>query len=142
MIKSFKQISVFIENKPGRLATVTGILNDHKINIHAMSLADTADYGIVRMVVSDPDAVKALLRGNGLLVETTDVAAVLLKDEPGSLHNLLCKLAAEQISVEYMYAFSSHLKEHDAIVILRLADQENAVAKMQKLDIGMLNKLG
>jgi hypothetical protein len=141
VIKSFKQISVFVENKPGRLAKVTGILNEHKINMHALSLADTADYGIMRFITDDPEQTKLLLRENGFLAKTNTVAAVSLSHEPGSLHNLLCQLADEQISIEYMYAFTSRLEGHDAIVILRLADYEEAIPKMRELGIKLIDEI-
>lgn len=133
-----KQISAFIENKPGRLADVTGYLADEGINIHALSIADTTDFGILRLIVSDPDKAKDTLRNNGLTVKTTGVIAVALEHRPGSLSCILRELESVDIAIEYMYAFTSRSREHDAIVILRLNNQEDALEKLKTTKIQVL----
>lgn len=133
-----KQISVFIENKPGRLADVTGFLAAEGINIHALSIADTTDFGILRLIVNDPDKAKAVLRNNKLTVKTTDVIGIALMHQPGSLAGVLRELEKEDVSIEYMYAFTSRSTEHDAIVVLRLANQETAIEKIKNSSIQLL----
>ncbi len=135
-----KQITVFIENKPGRLVEVTGVLAQESINIHALSIADTADYGIVRLIASDADKAKAVLREKGFMVKTADVIAIAMGQRPGSLHEILRKIAALNVSVEYIYAFTSRHKDYDAIVILRLNDQDAALEKLKGCDIPVLGK--
>ena len=135
----FKQITVFLENKPGRMEEVTGCLAGNGINIHALSIADTTDFGILRMIVSDPGRAAGVLRENGFMVKTAEVVAAAMGHSPGSLHRILRELKALDISIEYMYAFSSRHKEYDAIVVLRLADQD---AVIDKLKSGGLSLLG
>ncbi len=142
-----KQISAFIENKPGRLAEVTKYLADDNINIHAISIADTTDFGILRLIVSDPDKAKKTLKDKSLTVKTTEVIAVALEHRPGSLADILSSLAKNDISIEYMYAFTSRSLEHDAMVILRLNNQQESIEKLLKessikiLDCNILDKL-
>ena len=125
-----KQITVFLENKPGRLADVTGCLADHNINIHALSIADTTDFGILRMVVSDPGLAARVLKEGDFMVKTTNVIALSIGHSPGSLHKVLQELKTMDLSIEYMYAFTSHHKEHDAIVIMSISNQEDALEKL------------
>ena len=133
-----KQITVFIENKPGRLEEVTGYLADERINLHALSIADTTDFGILRMIVSDPIKASEVLKTKGLMVKTTEVLAVAMGHSSGSLHKVLHDLKALDISIEYMYAFTSRHKEYDAFVILRLNDQDAALDKLKGSEIAIL----
>ncbi len=133
-----KQLSIFIENKPGRLAEVTSYLAKQGINIHALSIADTTDFGILRLIVEDPEAARTVLKDYGLTVKTTDVIAVALQNTPGSLSKVLHELEKQDISIEYMYAFTSRCSEHDAMVILRLAEQESVLPKLRNCDITLL----
>ena len=126
-----KQITVFLENKPGRLEEVTGCLADEKINLHALSIADTTDFGILRMIVSEPDKAMQVLKDRGFLVKTAGVIAVAMGHSPGSLHKVLLELRTLDISIEYMYAFTSRHKDHDAIVILSLSNQTEALDKLK-----------
>ena len=125
-----KQLSVFVENKKGRLAEITAILAEKGINIHALSIADTTDFGILRLIVADPGAACAILKSADIMVKETDVLAVSLIHEPGALSAALKALEDNDISIEYMYAFTSRSAGHDAMVILRLNDQEEAVKKL------------
>ena len=126
-----KQITVFLENKPGRMVEVTGCLANETINIHALSLADTTDFGILRMIVSDSEKALRVLKENNFMVKTTEVIAAAMGHSPGSLHKVLRELKSLDISIEYMYAFTSRHKEHDAIVVLRLADQDAVIGKLK-----------
>lgn len=100
-----KQISVFVENTRGRLEKVTGILADHGINIRALTIADTTDFGILRMIVQDPEKAEKVLRDNGVTVKITDVIVIAINDQPGGLRDALKVLAEHDIGVEYMYTF-------------------------------------
>ena len=116
-----KQVSIFLENKSGRLAEVCAILGEQGINIRALSIADTSDFGILRLIVTDPDRAAALLGQAGLSVSETAVVAVQIPDRPGGLADVLRMLQAAEINVEYIYAFvGSH--KGDALVVLRVAD--------------------
>ena len=104
-MKKIKQISVFIENKQGRLANVTKILARANINVRALSVADTSDFGILRMIVNDPDVAYRHLKEEGFVVSMTEVIAVKIADRPGALNELLETLFASGLNLEYMYAF-------------------------------------
>lgn len=116
-----KQISVFAENKPGKLLSIVELLGDEDIDIRALSLADTADFGIARMIVSDTDAALALLRENGYAVKCTKVTSLNMDDTPGGLSKILKILAQNEISVEYLYAFA---EESGAKVVMRTDNPE------------------
>ena len=134
----YKQITVFLENKPGRMEEVVGCLSAKDINIHALSIADTTDFGILRMIVSDPENAKVALKEKAFMVKTTSVIAVAMDHKPGSLHKVLKELKELDISIEYMYAFTSRHKEYDAVVIFSLADQEKALEKLKNSSIAVL----
>jgi hypothetical protein len=119
------QISVFVENGPGKLAGVTRILGEANVDIRAMSIADTADFGILRMIVSDPMRAIESLKLGGCVVSVTQVLAVEIKDTPGSLSEVLEVLENAGISVEYIYAFITR-KSDDAYVIFRVEDVDKA----------------
>jgi hypothetical protein len=126
-----KQISVFLENKPGRLAELTDILSDHKINIRALSLADTKDFGILRLIVDDPDKTAEKLREAECIFTVASVLAVAIPDEPGSLSSILHLLADNDINLEYTYAFITR-KVECAYMILRVEDNEATSAVLAK----------
>ena len=120
-----KQISIFVENKPGRLKAMTNILKDNNIDIRALSIADTKDFGILRLIVNDPDKTCEVLKNAECTVTITEVLAVGLEDKPGGLAVVMDTLFENSISVEYMYAFFSKL-EGQASVILRVNDNQKA----------------
>lgn len=125
-----KQLSIFVENKPGRLAEVTKAIGDAGVDIRALSIADTSDFGILRLIVNRPeDAVKAL-RDAEMTVSLTDVLAVGINDAPGAFAEVVRLLSDENIGIEYMYAFISR-KENQAFIILRIEEVERAVALLQ-----------
>ncbi|WP_425059254.1 hypothetical protein SCACP_39340 [Sporomusa carbonis] len=111
------QLSVFVENRPGTLAEVLGVLNAHEINMRAMALADTADFGILRIIVNEPEKVQHILRGAGFTVKATPVLAILVTDYPGSLFEQLNKLSAAGVNVEYVYAFAANSSEKARVVL-------------------------
>lgn len=117
-----KQISAFVENRPGRIAEITEILASHGIDLRALSVADTTDFGILRIIVDHPDEVAMLLRENSVTVTLTDVLAIKLSDQPGSLSHMLRLLADHGVSVEYLYAFVAPTESGSACVVLRTDD--------------------
>jgi hypothetical protein len=121
-----EQISIFIENKSGRLAEITRILGDAGINIRALSLADTSDFGILRLIVNDVETAKAVLKEKGFTVSKTEVVGVEVPDRPGGLSSLLQTLDANQINVEYMYAFVERCGGN-AVIIFRFDETDKAI---------------
>jgi hypothetical protein len=135
---SVKQISVFLENKKGRLAEVTRTLSHEKINIRALSLADTADFGVLRIIVDNPDRSLAILKSHGFVAQVTEVVAVEVEDRPGGLARILEVLDEDNVNVEYMYAYVEK-KSDNAIVICRIDDRERAHQVLEKHGIATLN---
>lgn len=121
-----EQISVFLENKAGRLFEVTRILAESGINIRALSLADTSDFGILRLIVNDNERAKEVLRQQGFTVGKTEVVAVEVTDQPGGLHRILEILFKANVNVEYMYAFV-HQSGSNAVIIFRFDHVEEAL---------------
>jgi hypothetical protein len=111
---------VFVENQPGKLAEVLGVLHSHGVNIRAMSVGDTADFGILRIVVNEPEKVQQVLRGAGFTVRITPVVCIILSDQPGSLYEHVNKLSLAGINIEYFYAFAANLTEKNARVVLKV----------------------
>ncbi|MCD6321999.1 MAG: acetolactate synthase [Clostridiales bacterium] len=124
-----KQISVFLENKEGRVAQVTQILSDSKINIRALSIADTTEFGILRLIVDKPEKAEEALKDEGLTVSITEVIAISIEDEPGGLAKALELLHENKISVEYIYAFIAKTS-HRANVILKVESCERAIESL------------
>jgi hypothetical protein len=120
-----QQISVFVENRPGRLSDITQVLAENSIDIRALSIADTTDFGILRLIVNNPEAAARVLSEASIMVTLTEVVAVRLDDTPGALHDILVTLKDASIAVEYIYAFITR-KDSDAYVILRVEDNERA----------------
>jgi len=133
---TIKQLSVFIENKTGRINDVARILEKKGINMNAFSLADATDFGILRMIVSDVNAAKEALREAGFAVMLTDVVCLSCANKPGALSSILDILAREEIFIEYMYAFS----EGDlANVVIRPTDVEKCIDTLTNNASGIVN---
>lgn len=124
------QISIFLENRIGRLGEITGILAEANINIKALSLADTSEFGILRLIVDDSDAAQTVLKENGVTVGRTNVVAVEVSHSPGGLNAILNLLQSRGINVEYMYGFP--YRQEDAIMIFRFDRSELAVEILQQ----------
>jgi len=120
-----KQISIFLENRPGTLAEVLEVLGEHAINIRAMSVADTADFGILRLIVNDPDKVGKILKAANFAAKTTSVLTMKVTDQPGGLLSEIKKLTAAGINIEYVYAFAASATA-EARVVLKVDDLEKA----------------
>ena len=126
-----EQISIFLENKPGSLENVTRILRDANINIRTLSLADTTDFGILRLIVNDIDTALNVLKENGLRVSRTNVVAVEVPDRPGGLHSILETLSKNGVNVEYLYAFVERSGEN-AVIIFRFDALDAAIDVLLK----------
>ena len=122
-----QQISVFVENRPGTLAEVLAALNEHGINIRAMSVADTADFGILRFIVNQPERVEKLLREAQFAVKTTPVLTMPLEDQPGGLLAQINKLSSAGVNIEYFYAFAT-AGAQQARIVLKVDDLKRAEA--------------
>ncbi|WP_020590064.1 ACT domain-containing protein [Desulfobacter curvatus] len=134
-----EQISIFIENKEGRLAEVTAILRDAGVNIRALSLADTTDFGVLRLIVNDNEKATTALRNQGFTVGKTRVLAVEVNDEPGGLNQVLDPLSEQDVNVEYMYAFANPQCKN-AIMIFRFDDLEKAKIILAEQGIKVIDK--
>ncbi|MCX6349260.1 MAG: ACT domain-containing protein [Candidatus Aureabacteria bacterium] len=132
------QLSIFLENRSGRLAEVTEILGKNGINIRALSLADTSDFGILRVIVNDPEKACAILRRDGFTVSETEVMAIEVEDRPGGLAGVLKILSGENVNVEYMYAFLEKFTEN-ALIIFRIEEIERTAAVLRKHGIRILS---
>lgn len=132
-----KQLSVFVENRPGRLSAITKLLAENGIDIRALSIADTRDFGILRLIVNDPDKALAALKSADYSVTLTNVIAIGINDEPGGLANAMEILYSNNISVEYMYAFISK-SDDTAFVILRVENNDKAATALQENGIRIL----
>ena len=132
-----EQISIFVENKTGRLLAISEILANNNIDISALSLADTDEYGVLRMIVSDPHKAKSVLNENGIICKVTEVLAIAIDDVPGGFNNALKVLTENGIDVKYMYALVSHEKGK-AIMIVSVDDIDKAyklVKENSKIDV-------
>ena len=130
------QLSVFLENKPGRLAETVRTLKDNNINIRALSLADTKDFGILRLIVSDTELAKKVLSENSVVM-TTDVLALRMDDKSGALSDILQVFEGANINVEYMYAFTG-ADAGSAYVVLRVDRIEESEAALKAAGVAVL----
>ena len=135
---AIKQLSIYVENKPGEMAKVVRAISGAGINIRAMSLADTKDFGVLRLIVSDPDKMKEIL-AEDTIVTTTQVIAVEMDDKEGALYNVLRVLEENNINVEYMYAFTGTVP-NKAYVVLRVDDLAEAESILTAKGIPMLTE--
>ncbi len=133
-----EQISIFVENQEGRLAEVTAILRDADVNIRALSLADTTDFGVLRLIVSDNDRAEQALKKEGFKVGRTKVMAVEVDDRPGGLNKVLDPLWENEVNVEYMYAFANP-KCDNAVMVFRFHDYEKALKILKQKNIRIIS---
>jgi hypothetical protein len=132
-----KQISVFLENKSGRLAAVTAVLAKHGINIRALSIADTSDFGILRLIVDQPDKAFEVLKQEDFTVSVTDVIGVEMPDQPGGLAQVLAELEKAEINIEYLYAFLGKAPG-GALVVFKVENIDTAIEKLLASGVKML----
>lgn len=121
---AIKQLTVFVENKQGTVVSITDTLSKHNINLRALSIAETQDFGILRLIVNDEATAEKILKEEGYLIKITDVVGVKIGDEPGKLSEALKVLDVNKINIEYLYAFMSRTEKH-AYVVIRV---ENNIA--------------
>ena len=126
-----KQLSVFVENRRGRLAEITEVLASNGIDLRALSLLDSSEFGQVRMIASDPDAAYALLREAGMMVRINEVVAVGVADEPGAFSKAARIIADAGVNLEYLYALASR-KDDEAVLIMRLDQPGEGMAALRK----------
>ncbi len=127
---SLKQLTVFVENKQGALVAITETLAAHNVNIRALSIADTEEFGILRLIVNDTATACETLQSEGYLLKTTDVVGVKIGDAPGKLSGALAVLDKANINMEYLYAFMTRTEKH-AYVVLRVANNDAAETALE-----------
>lgn len=132
-----KQISVFMENRPGRLAEITQVLSDNNIDMRAISIADTTEFGILRMIVDDPVRAEEVLRANNMTANVTDVFAVSIDDRVGAFSKVIALLKEEKINIEYIYSFIGE-KSSKAVIVMKTDDCERSVAVLKQGGIAVL----
>jgi len=133
-----EQISVFLENKSGRLAEVTRALGNSGVNIRALTIADTSDFGILRLIVSDIDKASEILGQKGFVVNRTEVVAIEVPDKPGGLAQVLQLLQQKDINVEYLYAFIER-SSSNAVIVFRFDDNDSAIKLLTSQGVTILD---
>lgn len=126
-----KQLSVFVENKPGKLAEFTDVLSNNNIDMRALSIAETPDFGILRVIVDDAYRASTVLRDAGYILSITKVLAVAIPDEPGSFYKIIKLMGDNGINIEYTYAFTTS-KKNLAMMVFRVQDNEKAIEALTK----------
>ncbi len=132
------QISVFMENRPGRLAEITSVLAENNVDMRAINIADTTDFGILRMIVDDPSKAERVLRENNMTASVTDVIAVSIDDTVGAFGKVISVLKEENISIEYIYSFIGE-KSSKAVIVLKTNDNALSVDLLTKKGIKVLS---
>ena len=125
-----KQVSVFLENKSGRLLDMTRRLGESGVNVRAMCVADTSEFGVVRLITDDPEKARDILRGHGFIVKETNVIAVEVEDRPGGLSEIIKPLVDQEMNIEYLYCFLEKSGEN-AVVIIRVDEAEQAIGALK-----------
>ena len=137
---TLNQISVFVENKPGKLQLLTDVLAKNSINMRALSLAETSDFGIVRVIVDDLDAASEVLKTEGFIYTVTKVLGVAIPDEPGGLNRVLHVLSGSGVNIEYMYAFLGGKAAAHATMIFHVQNPAAAVAALDEACISCITQ--
>ena len=138
-MKTISQVSIFIENTKGRLANVCGLLGDNNINIKALTIAETPEFGILRVVLNDTEKAKKVLKENGFIAKIAPVVAVEVSDTPGGLAKALKVLADNDINLEYMYGFVEKASEQ-ALMVFKFDNIEKAIEVLQKNNISIVEE--
>lgn len=134
------QLSVFLENKPGHLSHVTGVLRDAGVNIVTLSLADTEQFGILRLIVPDWETAKTALEAAGCVVKTSEVVATEVEDRPGGLADILDIVSDAGVNVEYMYAFTFRTEDR-AVLVFRFDDPDRAVEALRGEGVNVIGSV-
>ena len=133
-----KQISVFMENKPGRLAAITQVLKDNNVDIRAINIADTTDFGILRMIVDDAAKAEQVLRANDMTANVSDVIAISIEDSVGAFSDVIAILKDKEISIEYIYSFIGE-KSSKAVIVIKTNDIEGSVSALTESGVKVLS---
>jgi len=133
------QISIFLENRKGRLYEVCSLLGKHKINIRALTVAESEQFGILRIVVDKPEETAAILKKNGFVASLTEIVAVEVADKPGGLAEILKVFSQSNINVEYMYGFVEK-KSDKAMLVFRFDEPDKAIALLKKKKIKVIGR--
>ncbi len=136
---AIKQLTVFVQNKKGTIVTVTDILAKNNINLRALSIAETEEFGILRLIVNDEALAEKVLKENGYLIKTVDVVGVKIGDEPGKLTAALDVLDKAEINIEYLYAFMARTEKH-AYVVFRVEDNSSAEKELEKAGFKLITE--
>ncbi|MBQ3665676.1 MAG: amino acid-binding protein [Lachnospiraceae bacterium] len=128
-----KQLTVFIENREGRMCDVLEILKNNDINILAASIADSSDFGLIRMIVSEPQKAYEALKNKGVMAKITEIISVIVPNETGGLENILKVMSENGINIKYMYGISS--KQNEAAIAMKTEKQDEAVALLKSLEL-------
>jgi len=136
---TIKQLSIFVENRVGALLDVTSVLRENNIDMRAFSVAETTDFGIVRLIVNKPHDAREKLKAAGLTVVETPVIGVLLQDTPGTFHSVLETLFKANVSIEYTYAFAKNSGSHKAYMMLRVEDTGKAANALLAAGFSLLS---
>ena len=134
---SLKQLTIFVENKQGSLVDITDTLAQNNVNLRALSIADTQDFGLLRLIVSDNDTALSALSDKGYVLKVTEVVGVKIGDQPGKLSKALSVLAEAGVNVEYLYAFMARTEKH-AYVVLRPTDNSAAETALEAAGFHMI----
>ena len=136
---AIKQLTVFVQNKKGTIVEVTDVLSKNNINLRALSIAETGDFGILRLIVNDEKSAEKVLEENGYLIKVVDVVGVKIGDEPGKLTSALDVLDKADINVEYLYAFMARTEKH-AYVVLRVENNDDAEAALENAGFKLITE--
>ena len=136
---AIKQLTVFVENKPGAVVSVTELLSNNNINLRALSIAETEEFGILRLIVNNEKAAEEILSSEGKLFKITEVVGVKIGDAPGKLSEALRVLDQKKINIEYLYAFMARTEKH-AYVVIRVADNAAAEAALTEAGFKMITE--
>lgn len=136
---AIKQLTVFVENKQGALVSITNTLSKHNVNLRALSIAETQDFGILRLIVNDEETAEKILTEAGYLIKITDVIGVKIGDAPGKLSEALAVLDENKINMEYLYAFMARTEKH-AYVVIRVADNVLAEKALENAGFHLISE--
>ncbi len=135
-----RQLTIFMDNRPGRLLSITSVLAKAEVNLRALSIADSTDFGLLRIIVDDVERASTALTAAGFVVKTNMVVAVEVPDRPGGLNGILGSLADQEINIEYIYAFASGEDKEKAMVLFKFNDNAKAIEIMKKQDVRVISE--
>ncbi|HNT29856.1 MAG TPA: ACT domain-containing protein [bacterium] len=135
-----RQLTIFMDNRPGRLKSVTKVLADANINMRALSIADSTDFGLLRIIVDDPDFTKKTLEDAGFVAKINHVVVIEVDDRPGGLDAILAPIADADINIEYIYAFAGGENKEKALVLFKFNDNQKAIGVLETAKVRILSE--